>query len=130
MPSPVLIALVICACTALASFWFTRPLIRRWKRARWQRAMRQFRFDRDHLEAKFFELAACSGKPRGLRWLSCDWQYAVRFARDVRTGLLTAFVSVEVRFEAIEGGDMEDVAAVGTVRDACALFHWDGQRWG
>ena len=29
--------------------------------------------------------------------------------------LLTAFVAVNVRFEAIEGGDMEDVAAVSTV---------------
>lgn len=105
-------------------------LIRRTRRARWRRGMRQFRFDREHLEAKFFELASRSGKPRGLRWLACDWQDTVRFARDARSGLLTAFVSVEIRFEAEEGGDMEDVAAVGTVRDACALFHWDGVRWG
>jgi len=115
---------------ATAAFGMMRPLLRRWRRARNRRAMQQFRFDREHLEAKFFELAARSGKPRGLRWLSCDWQDAVRFARDVRSGLLTAFVSVEVRFEAEEGGDMEDVAAVGTIRDACALFHWDGRHWG
>ena len=111
-------------------FGIERPLLRRWRRARCRRAIQQFRFDREHLEAKFFELAARSGKPRGLRWLACDWQNTVRFARDVRNGLLTAFVSVEVRFEAEEGGDLEDVAAVGTVRDACALFHWDGRHWG
>jgi len=120
------VGLIVAAATTVA----LRPLIRRYRRTRLQRAVRQFRFDREHLEAKFFELAANSGKPRGLRWLACDWQNAVRFARDVRTGLLTAFVSVEVRFEAEDGGDMEDVAAVGTVRDACALFHWDGRHWG
>lgn len=122
-----ILAGVVAAATAYAT---VRPLLRRWRRAQERRAMQQFRFDREHLEAKFYELAARSGKPRGLRWLACDWQNSVRFARDVRTRLLTAFVSVEVRFEAEEGGDMEDVAAVSTVRDACALFHWDGQHWG
>lgn len=130
MRSELLISIVVGVVVAAATTVALRPLIRRYRRARLQRAVRQFRFDREHLEAKFFELAAQSGKPRGLRWLACDWQNAVRFARDVRTGLLTAFVSVEVRFEAEEGGDMEDVAAVGTVRDACALFHWDGRHWG
>lgn len=122
-----IVAGIVAAGVALA---VTRPLLRRWRRTRERRALLQFRFDREHLEAKFFELAAHSGKPRGLRWLACDWQSTVRFARDVRSGLLTAFVSVEVRFEAEAGGDMEDVAAVGTVRDACALFHWDGRHWG
>lgn len=130
MRTEVLIAIVVGVAVAAVTVALLRPLIRRHRRNRLQRALRQFRFDREHLEAKFFELAAQSGKPRGLRWLACDWQNAVRFARDVRSGLLTAFVSVEVRFEAEEGGDMEDVAAVGTVRDACALFHWDGRHWG
>ena len=46
------------------------------------------------------------------------------------TGLLTAFVAVNIRFEAVEGGDMEDVEAVATVRDAAALFHYNRGRWG
>jgi len=130
MDSQTLWAILAGVVAAAAAYAAVRPLIRRRRRARDRRAMQRFGFDREHLEAKFFELAAHSGKPRGLRWLACDWQDAVCFARDVRTGLLTAFVSVEVRFEAEEGGDMEDVAAVGTVRDACALFHWDGRHWG
>ena len=36
-------------------------------------ARRQFQQQREHLEAKFFELAASSGKPRGLRWKECEW---------------------------------------------------------
>jgi hypothetical protein len=106
------------------------PLLRRRRRRVLQRAVREFRRQREMLEAKFFDLAAGGGKPRGLRWVECDWQEAVTFARDVRTGLLTAFVSVEVHFEAVEGGDMEGVAAVSTIRDASAVFHYNAGRWG
>jgi hypothetical protein len=104
--------------------------------AKWMRqrevaqASREFKLQRENLEAKFFELASGSGKPRGLRWVRCDWQPAYSLARDTQSGLLTAFVSIELHFEAIEGGDMEDVAAVGTVRDACAVFHYQQGKWG
>lgn len=105
--------------------------VRRWcRRSQEQRAVREFRRQREVLEAKFFDLASTLGKPRGLTWAECDWQEAVAFARDVRSGLLTAFVSVEIHFEAIAGGDMEDVEAVGTVRDASAVFHYQAGRWG
>lgn len=89
-----------------------------------------FRVQREQLEARFFDIAACTGKPRGLRWVDCDWLSEVAFARDTESGLLTAFVSVNVRFEAIEGGDMEDIAAVSTIRDAAAVFHYRNGRWG
>ncbi len=90
----------------------------------------QFRLKREQLEAKFFDLAAAGGKPRGLRWLECEWQDPVAFARDVQTGMLTALVAVNIRFEAVEGGDMEDVASVGLIRDAAAVFHYQNGRWG
>lgn len=107
-----------------------RPL-RRWLRTReTRRAIREFRLRREALEAKFFDLASAQGKPRGLRWKSCDWQDSVTFGRDVQSQLLTAFVSVEIHFEAIEGGDMEDVEAVGTIRDAAAVFHYQRGNWG
>jgi len=50
-------------------------------------------------------------------------------ARERATGLLTAFAGVVVRFEAVEGGDMEEVEAVSLPRDAAAVFHYDGA-WG
>ena len=37
---------------------------------------------------------------------------------------------VTIRFEAVTGGDMEDVEAVGTIRDATAVFHYQKGRWG
>ncbi len=95
-----------------------------------KRGMAAFRIQREHLEARFFDMASALGKPRGLRWVDCDWQNEVAFGRDRETGLLTAFVGVNIRFEAIEGGDMEDVAAVSTIRDAAALFHYQNGRWG
>jgi len=61
---------------------------------------------REHLEAEFFRAAAASGKPRGLRWSGCDWEDLLEFARDA-VGRLTAIAGVTIRFEAIEGGDME-----------------------
>ena len=106
------------------------PLARWMKQREAQQARFAFLQQRETLEARFFELAARSGKPRGLRWMKCDWQPAFTLAREARSGLLTAFVSIELHFEAIEGGDMEDVAAVGTVRDACAVFHYQYGQWG
>lgn len=106
------------------------PLANWWKRQDSRRAIAQFQTQREMLEAKFFDLARSLGKPRGLRWLDCEWFDTVTFARDKTSGMLTAFVAVNIRFEAIEGGDMEDVAAVSTIRDAAAVFHFHDGRWG
>ena len=133
--SPQIVAWVLLigvGCTGIA-IWAFRRLGRPWltarRRAETDRALRQFRMQREQLEAKFFDLAKSSGKPRGLKWLDCDWQSEVRFARACQTGLLTAFVSVYIRYEAIEGGDMEGVAHVGTLREAAAVFHFQNGRW-
>jgi hypothetical protein len=100
------------------------------KRAETVQALDLFRIQREMLEAKFFDLARALGKPRGLRWLDCDWCGDVTFARACDTGLLTAFVGVNICFEAIEGGDMEGIEHVDTVRDAAAVFHFQNGRWG
>lgn len=118
------------ALLMVAAVLTARPL-RAWaQRREAERARQEFKRRRELLEARFFDLAAASGKPRGLRWLDCDWLESVTFARDRKTGLLTAFVAVNIRFEAIEGGDMEDVAAVGNIRDAAAVFHYERGSWG
>lgn len=106
------------------------PLANWWKRQDSRRAIARFQTQREMLEAKFFDLARSLGKPRGLRWLDCEWFDTVTYARDKNSGMLTAFVAVNIRFEAIEGGDMEDVAAVSTIRDAAAVFHFHDGRWG
>jgi hypothetical protein len=90
---------------------------------------RRFLQQREHLEAAFFTAAAASGKPRGLRWTNCEWESEVAFARERQTGRLAALVAVTVSFEAVEGGDMEGVEAVGNLRNASAVFFFDADRW-
>ena len=107
-----------------------RPLLNWLRKKEARQAYEQFRVQREQLEAKFFDLASRLGKPRDLRWLDCDWQSGVTFGRDVQTGMLTAFVAVDIRFEAVEGGDMEYVEAVGLQRDAAAVFHYQNGNWG
>lgn len=133
--SIVLVAIALLTIGGLVAITFFvrsifRPLQAARRLAEAEQAMRQFRMQREFLEAKFFDMARVSGKPRGLKWLDGDWQSEVTFARACDTGLLTAFAGLHVRFEAIEGGDMEGIAAVDTVRDAAAVFQYQRGRWG
>ena len=128
--TPILISAGVVLALGFLAVLFWKPL-RTWQQKQEaEQATQAFRLQREQLEAKFFDLAASRGVPRGLRWLECDWQNDVTFARDIGSGLLTAFVAVNIRFEAIEGEDMEDVEAVGLVRDAAAVFHYQKGRWG
>jgi hypothetical protein len=120
MPVVLLVAVVLAA----------PGLARRQRRRIQSRAVSGFRIEREHLEARFFDLARGRGIPRDLRWVECEWLEQVTFGRSVEDGMLTAFVGVNIRFEAVEGGDMEDVEAVGLIRDAAALFHYQHGRWG
>jgi hypothetical protein len=88
-------------------------------------------FDRQRpkLEPEFFEAAAASGKPRGLRWKGLEWEPGAVFARERATGRLAALVGVTVQFEAIEGSDMEGLPAVGNLRNASAVFFFHAGRW-
>ena len=123
--------LVGIGAVVLAGVAFTAiPLAKRWQQHEAAHAVKQFRQQRERLEARFFDLAQSLGKPRGLKWLDCEWIDTVTFARERQSKLLTAFAAVNIRFEAIEGGDMEGVEAVGNIRDASAVFHYQRGRWG
>lgn len=84
---------------------------------------------REWLEAEFLKLAGLRGIPRGLRWADVNFDDQVQFARDRGTGQLRALVAVTIRFEAIEGGGMEEVEAVGNLRAATAIFHFEKNKW-
>lgn len=93
-------------------------------------AQLQFHRMREQLEAKFVDRASHSGKPRGLRWADCEFENEVTYARDRSTGQLSAFVAITIKFEAIEGGGMEEVEAVDNAKAATAVFHFDPKtRW-
>ena len=93
------------------------------------KARQEFRRRREWLEAEFVDRAANSGKPRGLRWTRCDFDDAIHYARHRASREFCAFVGVTIGFEAIEGGGMEEVEAVGDLRDATAVFRLRGGRW-
>ena len=124
--------LIVAASLGLsAAVWFLWRHRREDRRAALiDRARREFQQRREWHEARFFTLASQSGKPRGLAWTDCDFQADVAYARQRESGQLQAFVAVLVRFQAIEGGDMEDNPNVKNVRTATAVFsyvddHWD-----
>jgi len=117
----------VVAGVAIALAW--RPLRAFGRGSQVQFARQLFVQQREYLEARFFTAAAASGKPRGLRWVNCDWESAVEFARERDTGKLAALVGVTLQFEAIEGSDMEGLPAVGNLRNASAVFFFDKGRW-
>lgn len=85
--------------------------------------------DLPRLREEFFAAASASGKPRGLRWKSLDWGEAMELVREKATGHLVALMAVTIAFEAIEGGEMEGVEAVGNLRTASAVFFLHAGHW-
>jgi hypothetical protein len=94
-----------------------------------ERARKLFRLRREVLELQFLTCASQLGKPRGLAWDDCHFEDEAAFATDPDTGQLRAFVSVAIRFRAIEGGGMEDNPNVDNLRAATAVFLFDGRQW-
>jgi hypothetical protein len=88
-------------------------------------AQAMFHAQRRQLQTLFFQAAGSSGKPRGLRWTQCQWSEQIEWVRDKQTRQLLALIGVTISFEAIEGGEMEGVEAVGNLRDASAVFVFD-----
>lgn len=126
--SNVLLAIVSVAAAFVGVVGVIR-LITIWREHSLKRAREKFGRRREWLEAEFVKLAGLRGMPRGLRWVDCDFDNVVQFARDRTSGQLRALVAVTIQFEAIEGGGMEDVEAVGNLRAATSIFFFDGKKW-
>lgn len=104
-------------------------LAKRPRRIDLPQARQMFYERREWLEADFMKMGSESGIPRGLEWINGDFDDEVEFARDKKSGQLTAFVGVALQFSAIEGGGMEDVEAVANQKAATAVFRYDGDKW-
>ena len=124
MLKAILLALTILAAIIAWSVW------RREQRRRTIiRATNEFVRDRLVLEQDFCAAANVTGKPRGLRWARCEFQAGLVLARDRATAELLGLVPVTISFEAIPGGGMEEVEAVGNLRAATAILTWTANRW-
>lgn len=119
----------VAVLAAVVTVMAIKPIRERRQADRLARCCRDFHRQREQLEAKFIQRAAATGKPRGLRWVDVDFDDDVFYARDRRSRGLKALVAIEVAFEAIEGGGMEEVEAVSNIRAATAEFLHDGTRW-
>jgi hypothetical protein len=122
IPGAVLLVVLV-----LALAW--RPLKAFGRAIQLERARELFHLQRPLLQDRFYRAAAATGKPRGLRWKECLWDGDVEFARERRSGEIAALVPVTIRFEAIEGSDMEDLPAVGNLRNASAVFYFHRGQW-
>jgi len=127
--SPIIGVLAAGLIGGMAAAFLLRPIRASRRSEKLARSQRDFHRQREQLEAKFIDRAAAGGKPRGLRWIDVSFDDDVVYARDRRSRTLKALVAVEVRFEAVEGGGMEEVEAVSNVRAATAEFLFDGTRW-
>ncbi len=124
------ITIAIIVLAVISAVAFAKVRIGQLLRGQAQRLAREtFSWRREWLEAEFLKLAGQRGIPRGLAWVDCDFENDVQFAKDRATGQLRALAAVTIRFEAIEGGGMEDVEAVGLLRAATAIFFYDGKKW-
>jgi hypothetical protein len=105
---------------------------RNWRRRRlaaeFHRAVETFPRETG-LGEKFLAAANATGKPRGLRWVTCELQGEPIFATDRNTGEIFGLSGATIGFEAIPGGDMEDVEAVSDIRYVTAVFVHRGGSW-
>ncbi len=126
-------ALVVKVLVGVVVVFFAQMLWRRWRAAQLQAkrhlATLEFADLRAKMQADFLTAAAATGKPRGLSWKQCDLDDGQLFATDRVNGELFALVRATISFEAIPGGDMEDVEAVSSLRCATAIFVHRGGEW-
>ena len=94
-----------------------------------ERAREAFKLSRERLADVFLQAAAATGKPRGLRWVSCEFTDDFTLVRDRKTRKLAALIPVTIQFEPVPGGEMEDVPAAGIPRPATAVFHFRRGDW-
>jgi hypothetical protein len=121
---PLLIVLGLAAAVLLG-----RRLFHFGREASAARARELFKLQRERLEAQFLSAAAATGKPRGLRWVECQWEDNVTFVRERQTAHIAALVGVTIQFEAIPGSDMEGHSEVGNLRNASAVFFFQSGHW-
>jgi hypothetical protein len=121
--------MVLFVATAAGGWLALGAYRRRRYRRRVERAINGFAAQADALNRQFLAAASASGKPRGLSWKACDFHDDLRFATDRANGETYALRGVTIQFEAVKGGDMEDVEAVGNLRCATAVFVHRHGRW-
>lgn len=91
-------------------------------------ARRDFRFQRERLEAKFIDQAKRRIDPANWLWDDAQFDDEVAFARHRYTGELTAYAAVTV--ERVRPDILKTLAgSLSHIRSATVVFEFDGERW-
>jgi len=94
-----------------------------------ERARESFRLQKERLEGLVLKAAASTGKPRGLRWVSCRFLDDLTLIRNKVSRKLSGLVPMTVNFEPEPGSDMEGVEAAREPRQATAVLHFRRGQW-
>jgi hypothetical protein len=93
------------------------------------RAHESFHLQRERLETLFMEAASKTGLPRGLRWIGCEFSGEPIIVRERSAQRICVLVDSTIRYEAIEGSDMEGLPAVPIPRAGTAVLLFQRGEW-
>ncbi len=109
--------------------WMLWPRRKAMPAAKLAEVRRDFHRQRERLEAKFMQLGSYPAKRDAPRWLDCDFDDGVAFARNRATGELTALVGVAIEIEDLDDHSSGPGDAATNRREATAVFRFESGRW-
>jgi hypothetical protein len=137
-------AVAVAVALLVVGLLLWKPLRLAWRKPRFEDARRRFHWQREHLEAKFLQLAQTNARRTTPRWTDCEFDDDVAYVRNRFTGELSAFVAVNIALEnpadypsqaqvsdSAEGASLSGASfdMVGNLRAATAVFRFDRNHW-
>lgn len=113
---PIVVAVLL---SMAAAVFFRKPRKKTSPAAGLTRAKQRFHIQREHLEARFLQMASDRANPGVPRWDDCAFDDDVAYVRNRSSGELSALVAVTLAFE-----DCDDDPQAGT-----AVFRFDHDHW-
>ncbi|QDU81228.1 hypothetical protein Pla110_29670 [Polystyrenella longa] len=122
------------ACTAAATIYFVHRVLKTeivpmLSLREEQMVVRRFGYQREHLEARFSELAITQNTPHDFKQVDCDWKSEVQFARDRMSGCIHALVSLEIILTP-NFRESDEHAGMKIRKSAVAVFYYQEGAWG
>jgi len=94
-----------------------------------ERARESFRLQKERLAEVFLKTANLTGKPRGLTWAAGTLAGELILSRDRSSKQISGLVAMDICFEPVPGGDMDDCVAAKIPRTVTAVFHFLRGEW-
>ena len=129
MIGPWWLAAAIGLLVAMGVAVILRPLWASWRQGRFDGARRDFHRQRERLEAKFIQLGMHSNRPNAPRWVDCEFDDDVTYARSRTTGELSAFVAVTLEMDTSPDHGLMVGEGTGHFRGGTAVFRFDRGHW-